>query len=161
MFIFKKGKCSNANELNEGIIPYIGATNRNNGVLKFCSYNNNLISNGNCIVFIGAGDGSAGYSVYKYEKSINSSSNICGYNSYLNKYTGLFISCCSDLNQSKYSHAYSRNLLRLSRDKVFLPVTQCGEPDYQFMEDYMKSLMYKKYKKYLKYIKMNNNIIVK
>lgn len=152
LFILKKGKCSNANILKNGNIPYIGATNRNNGVLKFSSCDNNLLSDGNCIVFIGAGDGSAGYSVYKYEKSINSSSNICGYNKYLNKYIGLFISCSSDLNQSKYSHGYSRNLARLSKDKILLPTTPHGEPDYHFMENYIKELIHKKRQQNIEYI---------
>lgn len=114
----KKGKCSNASILNDGKIPYVGATNRNNGILKFVDAKEKMLSDGNCIVFIGAGDGSAGFSVYKKEKCICASSNVCGYNEYLNEYTGLFISDCSDMNESKYSHGYSRNMERLSKDKV-------------------------------------------
>lgn len=87
IFDLKKGRCSNASALSDGTIPYVGATNRNNGTMKFCSGNKKMISKGNCIVSIGAGDGSAGYSVYKQEDMICSSSNICGYSKYLNKCT--------------------------------------------------------------------------
>lgn len=152
LFKLKKGKCNNASALLDGNIPYVGATNRNNGTMKFCSGNENMISKGNCIVFIGAGDGSAGYSVYKQEDMVCSSSNICGYNEHLNKYTGLFMSACSDMNQSKYSHGYSRNMERLKKDKIMLPVNEAGEPDYEYMERYIKQLETNKMIDYLAYI---------
>lgn len=41
---------------------------------------------------------------------------------------------------------------RLERETAILPITQCGEPDYQFMENYIKNIMIKKYNNYLKYI---------
>ena len=152
LFELQKGKCSNASILNDGKIPYVGATNRNNGILKFVNEKEKMLSDGNCIVFIGAGDGSAGLSVYKKEKCICASSNVCGYNEYLNEYTGLFISACSDMNESKYSHGYSRIMQRLSKDKVILPVNDVGDPDYEYMEQYIKNLEYKKIKEYMAYI---------
>ena len=111
------------------------------------------ISEGNCIVFIGQGDGSAGYSVYKQEKSLCGGTVICGYSKNLNKYTGLFISCCSDMQASKYSHGYSRNDLRLKRDIIKLPITKEGKPDYQFMEDYIKEMMTSKREVYVRFLK--------
>lgn len=150
---FEKGKCKNASILPEGQTPYVGATNRNNGVLKFCDVSTNLLSEGNCIAFIGQGDGSAGYSVYKKEKSLCGGTVICGYSKNLNQYTGLFISCCSDMQASKYSHGYSRNDLRLKRDIIKLPVNEHGKPDYQFMEDYIKEMMTSKRKTYAEYLK--------
>lgn len=152
LFELKKGKCSNASILNDGKIPYVGATNRNNGILKFVDAKEKMLSDGNCIVFIGAGDGSAGFSVYKKEKCICASSNVCGYNEYLNEYTGLFISACSDMNESKYSHGYSRNMERLSKDKVMLPVNDAGDPDYEYMEQYIKNFEYDKIVEYMTYI---------
>ncbi len=86
IFELKKGKCSNASILNNGKIPYVGATNRNNGILEFVDATDKMLSDENCIVFIGAGDGSAGYSVYKKEKFVCASSNVCGYNDHLNEY---------------------------------------------------------------------------
>lgn len=138
LFFLEKGKCSNANRLDEGNIPYIGATNRNNGVMKFSKSNKKIESTGNCIVFIGAGDGSAGYSIYKKENIICSTSNICGYNNNINKYIGLFITTCLDMNSTKYSHGYSRNMTRIKKDYIMLPINSKGEPNYEFMEEYIK-----------------------
>ena len=152
IFELKKGKCSNASILNNGKIPYVGATNRNNGILEFVDATDKMLSDENCIVFIGAGDGSAGYSVYKKEKFVCASSNVCGYNDHLNEYIGLFISACSDMNERKYSHGYSRNMKRLKRDKIMLPVNDAGNPDYEYMEQYIKNLEYNKIIEYMVYI---------
>ena len=51
-------------------ISYVGATNRNNGVLDFVKRKENLIYSGNAIAFIRNGEGSMGYSVYKKEDFI-------------------------------------------------------------------------------------------
>ena len=104
-------------------------------------------------MFIGQGDGSAGYSIYRKGFAVCGGTVICAYSKYLNEYIGLFISCCSDMNQSKYSHGYSRNEKRLKRDYIMLPITDNGDPDYEYMEQYTKNLMFTKYNKYLNYLK--------
>ena len=54
--------------------------------------------------------------------------------------------------EHKYSHGYKRNKEHLAGDKVMLPVTDSGEPDYEYMEQYAKNLMLKKYKQYLTFL---------
>lgn len=44
-------------------------------------------------------------------------------------------------------------LSRLQKLKIMLPVNDTGEPDYQFMEDYIRELMDKKKKQYQEYVK--------
>lgn len=139
---FEQGKCKNSANLKNGKIPYIGATNRNNGVLKFVKYERKLITKGNCIIFISQGDGSAGYSIYKKEDCICGSTVIAAYSKHLNQYIGMFITCCSDMNQSKYSHGYARSLNRLKRDYIMLPVDEEDKPDYVFMENYIKEELF-------------------
>lgn len=48
------------------------------------------------------------------------------------------------------------NDLRIKKMRVMLPVTDAGEPDYQFMEDYIRELMAKKKKQYLGFLKLND-----
>ena len=67
-----KCKCSKAGDLKKGNTPYIGATNRNNGLMSFVEKNEKLMTQGNCITFICDGQGSVGYSIYKYENFIGS-----------------------------------------------------------------------------------------
>ncbi len=62
-----KAKCSSASDLltkgNE--IFYIGAKKNDNGIMAGFKTVDNLISNGNSIVFIGDGQGSIGYATYQ------------------------------------------------------------------------------------------------
>lgn len=150
------GKGLNHLEQNEHGIPYIGATNRNNGVICFVretDISQKMVQKGNCIGFIKNGDGSAGYAIYKQESFVSSSDVIFGYAPWLNPYTGIFFVVAQDMIEHKYSHGYKRNTQHLKGDRVMLPVTDTGEPDYQFMEDYIRELMERKYKQYQDYAK--------
>ena len=136
-------------------INYIGATNRNNGVL--CSVartkeTSGLIQEGNCIGFIKNGDGSAGFAIYKRERFISTNDVIYGYASWLNPSTGLFFVAAQDMIEKKYCHGYKRNQQHLRGDKVMLPVTDLGEPDYGYMEQYAKNMMIRKYRQYLSFL---------
>lgn len=135
-------------------IAYLGATNRNNGVLCFVEKNGNekLIQKGNCIAFIRNGEGSMGYSIYKAEDFIATSDITLGYNDNINKYSGMFITTIADRVRGKYSFNYKRSDTRLKKEILSLPVNSKGEADYQYMEDYMKYLEQKKLLEYLDYI---------
>lgn len=77
-----------------------------------------------------------------------SSSFICGDHiiviraPWLNKYTGLFITTL--LNKERFRYNYGRAYLKESvmSTRVKLPADAAGNPDWQFMEDYIKSLPY-------------------
>ncbi|MCT8556042.1 restriction endonuclease subunit S, partial [Glaesserella parasuis] len=86
LFQIENCKCSKVSVLKEGNVPYIGATNRNNGVLSFVENKSSFITKGNCIVFICDGEGSIGYSIYKKEDFIGTTTIKVGRNEYLNKY---------------------------------------------------------------------------
>ncbi|MBR0288175.1 MAG: restriction endonuclease subunit S, partial [Selenomonadaceae bacterium] len=75
LFRLEMGKSKGLNHLeqDEQGISYLGATNRNNGVLTFVKPVENLIQRGNCIAFIRNGEGSIGYSIYKREDFIATS----------------------------------------------------------------------------------------
>ena len=87
LFKLETGKSKGLNHLEEDAqgISYLGATNRNNGVLTFVKPVENLIQRGNCIAFIRNGEGSVGYSVYKAEDFIATSDITCGYADFLNR----------------------------------------------------------------------------
>lgn len=151
-----KGKGLNhLNKVPDGGINYIGATNRNNGVLCYIEENDrsrSMILDGNCVGFIKNGDGSAGFAIYKAEPFISTSDVLYGYAEWLNKFTGLFFVVAQDMIEHKYSHGYKRNKEHLAGDKVMLPTNENGEPDYEYMEQYSKNMMLKKYKQYLAYM---------
>ena len=135
-------KCQNASELDDGDdIYYIGAKKTDNGAMKRVAINTELRTKGNCIIFICDGQGSVGYSNYIDMDFIGSTTLSVGYMNNLNKYIGLFLVTILDLERSKYSFGrkYRRGLLDT---KIKLPSDKQGNPDWQFMEDYIKSLPY-------------------
>ena len=133
-------------------ISYLGATNRNNAVLSFVRPVEDLIQRGNCIAFIRNGEGSIGYSVYKREDFIATSDITCGYADFLNEFVGLFITTIADKVRGKYNFNYKRSDSRLKREKIQLPVTDDGAPDFAYMAAYAKNLVAEQYRRYLAYI---------
>lgn len=79
-------KCQKVSILKDGDTPYVGATNNNNGVLKFVERKESLLTKGNCIVFICDGEGSIGLSVYKHEDFIGTTTVKIGRCPQLNRY---------------------------------------------------------------------------
>ena len=146
-----KGKGANHLELDERGISYLGATNRNNAVLNFVRPVEKMIQRGNCIVFIRNGEGSVGYSVYKREDFIATSDVTCGYADFLNEFVGMFITTVADKVRGKYNFNYKRSDTRLKREKILLPVTDDGEPDFEYMEAYVRKITAAQYRKYLEY----------
>lgn len=152
IFEIENCKCSNVSDLKNGIFPYVGATNRNNGVLKFVKPISSMITKGNCIAFICDGEGSVGYSIYKKESFIGSTTVKVGRNNKLNKYIGAFIATIADTVRSKYNFGFKRNETHLKNEILFLPTTLKGELDYDFMEAFMREKEQKKIKVYKNYI---------
>ena len=58
----------------------------------------------------------------------------------INQYNALFL--CTILQKDGYRYSYGRTLSKANflQTRIKLPVTPSGEPDWQFMEDYIKSL---------------------
>ena len=133
-------------------ISYVGATNRNNGVLDFVKRKENLIYSGNAIAFIRNGEGSMGYSVYKKEDFIASQDITVGYNQYLNEYNAKFITTIADQVRGKYNFGYKRNQERLKRETLVLPSDEKGNPNFQYMSDFVKKLELDKAQEVLEYI---------
>lgn len=163
----EKGKCKNTNEETKQSIngvSFLSATLNNNGVSGFVEPNS-LLQKGNCIMFVNQGDGGAGYSVYKKEDFISTTSNSFGYAKWINKYTGLFVASILCRFKEKYSFGYGRTENRLKNDKVFIPINSKGQPHWEFMENYMMQIEEKQIQKVINYYaskvqNLQNNIII-
>lgn len=143
LFELVRGKCSKTTGLLDGNIPYVGCTNINNGVMAFYDVEQNKISQGNCICFIGNGNGSAGEQIYRKEKFLCSSGNVCGYMNNLTPNIAHFIVSVMDAQQNatkEFSHANGRTLKKLSQQIIKLPIDANGHPDWNYMEQYMKTI---------------------
>ena len=153
-------KCGCAGDLEDGNdICYIGAKKNDNGVMKRVKLDKALVSRGNGIMIICDGEGSVGYSNYMKDDFIGSTTTSIGYDEEINQTRAMFIVTCLDLDRYKYS--YGRKY-RPSMNSVIvkLPVKRNSDgtivkdetkkyssegyiPDWQFMEDYIKSLHHK------------------
>lgn len=155
---FINGKAKGRNhltEIEEGGIAYIGATNRNDGVMCFVAENSStskLLQEGNCIGFIRNGDGAAGFAIYRDSAFISTSDVIYGYGDWINEETGLFFVASQDKIKPKYSHGHKRSPERLARDYIMLPVDDSGNPDYQYMAEYVNTLQNKLLERYKSYL---------
>ena len=143
LFSLERGKCQKTIGLNEGNVPYVGCTNVNNGVMAFYDVPKEKISKGNCICFIGNGNGSAGQQIYREDDFLCSSGNVCGYSDFLTPNIAHFIVSVLDAQQEathKFSHANGRTLSKLAQQKITLPIKEDKTPDWQYMEEYMKNI---------------------
>ena len=121
---------------------YVGAKKDDNGVMLHCAYDEELIQKGNCIIFICNGQGSVGYANYMDVDFIGTTDIVAGYNENLNEYNGLFIATILCQERPKYS--FGRKWKTHLRDTIIkLPQTKENLPDWNFMEQYIKSLRYK------------------
>jgi len=149
---FERGKCSNAAVLapsDNGGLPYIGAKFTDGGVMKFTKKEPKLAMNGEGVVFVNSGDGSGGLAFYKKERFIGSIGISIGRNPKLNKYHFMFIATSICKNASKYGFGYARTDKRLKRDRVLLPAKN-GQPDWKYMESYMRKIEKKLVERYLR-----------
>ncbi|MDR0898399.1 MAG: restriction endonuclease subunit S [Oscillospiraceae bacterium] len=154
IFTLETGKGKGLNHLRKQAdgISYLGATNRNNGVLCFVEQDKRLIQKGNSIAFIRNGEGSIGFSVYKAEPFIASSDLTIGYNEHLNRFNALFITTIADRVRGKYNFNYKRSDSRLEKESILLPVDDLGSPDWKYMEYYVKAAQVRQHKQYLQHV---------
>lgn len=70
-----------------------------------------------------------------------------------NEFIYLFFIAVFAQQKVKYNYGYKCNEQRMRRQKLMVPVTDSGEPDYEYMEQYSKNMMIKKYNQYLAFIR--------
>ncbi|MBI2458955.1 MAG: restriction endonuclease subunit S [Parcubacteria group bacterium] len=134
----KTKKSFTRDEICSGEYLYITASNKNNGVV--CT-SDKYVENGNVITIDGATDGKAFYQENRFSSS--GDPNILEpINFILNKYIALFFTSILNMQTFRYSFGRKRSRTRIMQEKIFLPVNKKGEPNFEFMENYIKSLSY-------------------
>lgn len=150
MFYFRKGNQKNMNSLVEGNIPLISAKKINNGLKTFVQIEKKDIFKGHCITLNNDGDGGAGLAFYQPAcMAVDSHVTSLCCKEPISKYSLLFLSKIISQQADRFGHAHSITESRLKSYKLILPVDSKGNPDYRYMEQYIKNIFYKKYKDYL------------
>lgn len=143
----KRGKRLTKAQQSSGTIPYISSTSINNGVDNFISYKKSMRKYCNCITI--ANSGSVGSSFYQPFEFVASDHVTQLKNKKMNKYVYLFITTMLSRLSEKYNFNREINDKRISREKIILPINKNKEPDFEYMEKFVKYHMKKQYNKYL------------
>lgn len=136
---------------HNGLTPYITRSEKTNGWEDFIGQQSSRynIDNGNCISI-----GLDTQTVFYQPSNFYTGQNIQVLkNDKLNKHIALFIIPLLKQLMDKFNWGGNgATLTRLKRSRIILPVIQTGEPDWLFMEQYMKDLETKKLISYQNYI---------
>ncbi len=151
-----------------GKIPFIGATQNNNGITEFYTFNdieNNSkvgygknediskkIFNGNSIAV--TNNGSVGFAYYqKSEFTCSHDVNPLYLKNYeLNEYIAKFLISAIEMQRVCFEYARKWRPKRMVKSKILLPINEKGEPDYPYMEQFIRAKESQTFKKISKYI---------
>ena len=137
LFELKKGKRLTKSDMTKGSIPYIGAIDSNNGISAYVGQD--AIHTGQTITV--SYNGSVAEAFYQPEDFwATDDVNVLYPKFEMTAEIGLFL--CTLIRKEKYRFNYGRkwHLERMKESVIRLPTTENGEPDWNFMERYIKSL---------------------
>lgn len=155
LFSVKRPPARNKDNYEVGDIPFVASGSVNNGVMKCCKpLEDEKLDEAGCIT-VSPVDGSAFYQPYPFLGRGGAGSSILMlYADNMNLYSGQFIAkMISNTCACKYTYGHMGNKDGIKRERIMLPIDENNNPDYQFMEDYVKELMARKREQYLDYCK--------
>lgn len=148
-------------ENNDGEIPFIGATDSNNGITSFHDLETIELSSKtgdgknaplkdkifepNCITV--SNNGSVGYAFYQPRKftcthDVNPLYLNKKWNKELNVYISMFLCTIIEMEQFRWAYGRKWRPKRMPDSLIKLPIDKEGNPDWKFMEEYIKGLPY-------------------
>lgn len=132
------GKRLTKADMQSGSMPFIGASELNNGITAFTGSQNESVDRN----VLGVNyNGSVGFAFYHPYKAVFSDDvkRVKWKNSnHNNRYTLLFLASMIGQQKCKYAYGYKFNSQRMKRQKVLLPILQDDAIDWAFMEAYMR-----------------------
>lgn len=149
------GALIDANKIGNGKIPRIRVTTQNNGINGFTSDSDDssfrTFENFVSVSFLG----STFY--HPYKASLDMKVHCLQLRSHkMNAFIGLFIAVMMQNNTQGTTYGNQLSSEDLVSKRVFLPVTDSGEPDYEYMEQYSKNMMLRKYRQYLTFLELSD-----
>ncbi len=156
LFDIKIGKSIDGNKIDKlsGKTPYITRKEINNGYDGFITYNKEYLYENTPVITIGNETATpfiqissffTGTKVNIMKSKENVSENIL-----------FFIAQSIKQQKSKYSYTITINSTRLKRQAILLPTNENNMPDYEYMEQYIQNMKFKKINQYLNYIEKKN-----
>ena len=137
IFEMKRGVRLTKADREKGVIPLVTAGFQNEGVAEYIS-NEEMKRYNNAITI-----DMFSYCFYREYVFCCDDNILVLSNKMLNKYSGLFLVTVLDNENYKYQYGRQYRQKNFRKHKIKLPAIN-GQPDWQFMEDYIKSLPYSK-----------------
>lgn len=140
IFTVKRPTARSQADYDEGSVPFVASGNFNNGVIKYLTpKKDEVLDKGNCIT-VSPIDGSSFYQESDFlGRGGAGSSIILLYNPKLNLYNGYFIATVIRTVCQKYVYSDMANKDTIGAEKIKLPADKDGNPDFSYMEKYMKN----------------------
>lgn len=139
LFDIKKGKRLTKENMIEGNTPFIGSIEFNNGYREYIGQK--PIHTGNTITI--NYNGSVGESFYQPNPFWASDDvNVLYPKFEMNKYIAFFLITLIRLEKFRFNYGRKWETERMKESLMKLPVDKKGNPDFNFMEEYIKSLSY-------------------
>ncbi len=140
-FDFETGKDMLPTKERDGTFPVVCLGSNNNGIGLYIAENSkHKLYDAGCITIAGWAGGL--FAFYQEQKFyVKGRVKIAIPKQPLSKFAGLFMCTMIDSESWKYTYAEKVSGDKLPNTELYLPITSTGEPDWQYMEDYMKSIM--------------------
>lgn len=141
-----------------GDVPFVASGSINNGVMKLCEPLEDEQLDDGCCITVSPVDGSTFFQPMNFLGRGGAGSSILMLRCEgLNLYRGQFMARAIQQTCSKYTYGHMGNKDSIKRERIMLPVTDSGEPDYKYMEQYSKNMMLRKYQQYLTFLQQRSN----
>ncbi|EMC08207.1 hypothetical protein SMU70_00449 [Streptococcus mutans NLML5] len=146
----QRGKrLTKANQI-DGDNPYVSSTSENNGVDAFIGNDTGVRKFEDVLTL--ANSGSVGSTFYQQFEFVASDHVTALKSENADKYAYLFLSTVVKRLEEKYSFNREINDTRIKREKIILPADKHGNPNFQYMSDFVKKLELDKVQEVLEYI---------
>lgn len=143
----QRGKRLKKSDHKKGSIPYVSSTATNNGIDGFIGNQEGVRMFSNCLTL--ANSGSVGATFYHPCRFVASDHVTKLEGEGINKYVYKFIATLVQRLGVKYSFNREINNTRIEREKIMLPINKDNQPDYEYMEGYIKGIESKMINNYL------------
>lgn len=141
IFEIKKGKRITNRQMRDGKVPCIRPISINNGTYKTIDIVPNHSGNTITVSY----NGSVGEAFYQPIAHFSLDDiNVLYPRFSLNVYIAMFLITLIRREKFRFDFGRKWTLERMNPTQISLPINDKGEPDWQFMEDYIKSLPYSK-----------------
>lgn len=138
LFEVKKGRRVTKADRLPGSTRFIGASEKNNGITDFASLDPVFPGGTLTVVYNGNSVGNAFYQDSEYFACDDV--NVLVPRSPMSRWTLLFVAAVIKHGRSRFTYGYKWTLARMKTTTVRLPLDAKGNPDWEYMESFMKGL---------------------